>query len=187
MDPLKNEDAELAYGAGHINPLRAVDPGLVLDASEQDYVSFLCSQGYNTTTLRLITGDSSSTCPNASNSLDARNLNYPSFALAVVDGQPIQAVYHRTVTNVGTANSTYYVKIYTASDFTVDVSPAVLSFSSVGESKSFTVTLSSSGKAISQRAIMSGAIEWVDGAHTVRMPIAIYTVTSRQAPLPINF
>jgi len=184
MDPRKNEDAELAYGSGHINPIRAVNPGLVFDASEKDYVNFLCSQGYNTSTLRLLTGDSS-TCSNETTIWGARNLNYPSFALAVVDGQPIQGVFHRTVTNVGAVNSTYYATIYETSDFTVEVSPSVLSFSSYGETKSFTVTVS--GGAISQQAIMSGSIVWSDGPHFVRTPIAIYTVLSLHTPLEVDF
>lgn len=184
MDPRKNEDAELAYGAGHIYPLRALSPGLIYDASEADYVTFLCAQGYNTTTLRILTGDSSA-CSNVSIYESPWNLNYPSFALAVVDGQPIRAVFQRRVTNVGAATSTYRVTIKETFDFTVDVTPSALSFSSVGETKSFTVSLS--GTAISQRAIMSGSIEWKDGTHTVRTPIAIYTVLSREAPLSEEF
>jgi len=42
--------------------LQAVDPGLVYDAYEADYINFLCMQGYNTTTLRLVNGDKSSFC-----------------------------------------------------------------------------------------------------------------------------
>lgn len=45
----KNEDAEFAYGSGHINSLTALDPGLIFDATESNYVDFLCKQGYNTT------------------------------------------------------------------------------------------------------------------------------------------
>ncbi|XP_030945814.1 cucumisin-like [Quercus lobata] len=62
VDPKKHEDLEFAYGSGHINPLQAVDPGLVYDAYEADYINFLCMQGYNTTTLRLVNGDKSSFC-----------------------------------------------------------------------------------------------------------------------------
>nr|POE61555.1 subtilisin-like protease sbt4.10 [Quercus suber] len=86
VDPKKHENLEFAYGSGHINPLQAVDPGLVYDAYEADYINFLCMQGYNTTTLRLVTGDKSSFC-NTSKPGRAWNLNYPSFSVAVEDGQ----------------------------------------------------------------------------------------------------
>ncbi|KAF3433056.1 hypothetical protein FNV43_RR24158 [Rhamnella rubrinervis] len=60
MDPKKLENKrEFAYGSGLLNPSMAVNPGLVFDASEEDYVNFLCKQGYNTTTVGLITGDRS--------------------------------------------------------------------------------------------------------------------------------
>ncbi|KAK1373168.1 hypothetical protein POM88_029361 [Heracleum sosnowskyi] len=57
MDPRKNSDAEFAYRSGQIDPLKAVDPGLVFDASEADYVDFLCNEGYNASLVRLISGD----------------------------------------------------------------------------------------------------------------------------------
>ena len=41
----KNPEAKFAYGAGNI------DPGLVYDADEIDYVKFLCGQGYSTRAL----------------------------------------------------------------------------------------------------------------------------------------
>ncbi|KAG6428704.1 hypothetical protein SASPL_112960 [Salvia splendens] len=105
MDPSKSEDLEFAYGSGQINPAAAVDPGLVFDASEADYVNFLCKQGYNSSTLRLVTGDNS-TC-NGIIPGRAWDLNYPSFSLYVEDNQPIAATFTRKVTNVGAANSTY--------------------------------------------------------------------------------
>ncbi|GMY30183.1 cucumisin-like isoform X1 [Fagus crenata] len=100
VDPKKHEDVlEFAYGSGHINPLQAVNPGLVYDATEADYIDFLCKQGYNTTTLKLITGDNSSFCDTLTSGR-AWNLNYPSFSVAVEDGQQINAVFTRTVRNV---------------------------------------------------------------------------------------
>ena len=45
MSSKHNLDKEFGYGAGHINPLGAVHPGLIYDASEIDYVHFLCGQG----------------------------------------------------------------------------------------------------------------------------------------------
>ncbi|XP_038979852.1 cucumisin-like [Phoenix dactylifera] len=171
MDPRKNADAEFAYGAGQIDPRKALTPGLIFDASEKDYVDFLCKQGYNTSTLRLVTGDSS-TCPNTTTIGNAWGLNYPSFALSVIDGQRILGVFPRTVTNVGAPNSTYYASWAAPYPLTVSVTPSLLSFSSVGETKSFTVTVR--GGAISQQFI-SGYIVWRDATHTVRMPLVVYT------------
>ncbi|KAI3945594.1 hypothetical protein MKW92_032561 [Papaver armeniacum] len=67
MNVATNTDAEFAYGAGHINPLKAVNPGLVYDANEVDYVKFLCGSGYDTKSLRIITGDLSTCTSNGTN------------------------------------------------------------------------------------------------------------------------
>nr|XP_010919429.2 cucumisin [Elaeis guineensis] len=171
MDPRKNTDAEFAYGAGHIKPIKALNPGLIFNATEKDYVDFLCKQGYNTTTLRLVTGDKS-TCPKPTTIGKAWDLNYPSFALSVIDGQRIWGVFPRTVTNVGKPSSTYNASWSSSYPLTVTITPSVLSFSSLGETKSFTVTVS--GAAVSQQFI-SGYIVWKDEMHTVRMPLVVYT------------
>ncbi|XP_057811842.1 cucumisin-like [Salvia miltiorrhiza] len=178
MDSTKSEDLEFAYGSGQINPAAAIDPGLVFDASEADYINFLCKQGYNTSTLKLVTGDNS-TCDGI---LPGRawDLNYPSFSLYVEDGQPIAATFTRRVTNVGAANSTYAAitdlgAIFGATTqlpFNVTVDPAVLKFSAVGETQTFTVNVT--GPAISQQPITSTAIYWMDDTHVVRTPLAVY-------------
>ncbi|XP_040987821.1 cucumisin-like [Juglans microcarpa x Juglans regia] len=173
VDPKKHEDLEFAYGSGQINPLRAVDPGLVYDASEADYIDFLCRQGYNTTTLKLITGDNSSFCTTTVPGR-AWSLNYPSFSVAVEDGLPIRAVFSRTVTNVGPPNSTYTLSWYMPPSINVVVEPSVLSFSATGEKTSFTVKVY--GPSIAQRPITSGAIIWNQGVHVVRSPLVVYTV-----------
>ncbi|KAH7678177.1 Peptidase S8 subtilisin-related protein [Dioscorea alata] len=105
----KNTDAEFAYGSGHLNPAKAADPGLVYDACEADYVNMLCSQGYSTKNLRLVTGDNSTHC--SRNRGSVWDLNYPSFALSVRSGHRFSARYPRTVTNVGLAKSVYRVKV----------------------------------------------------------------------------
>lgn len=177
MDPRKQEDLEFAYGSGQINPVAAVEPGLVFDASEADYINFLCKQGYNTTTLQLLSGDTSvcnSTTPGR-----GWDLNYPSFSLYVLDGDWVRGVFTRTVTNVGAANSTYMAVVLppggtidSPSSINVTVEPSVLSFAEVGEIKSFTVTVN--GPQISQQPIMSGAIFWYDRIHLVRTPLVVY-------------
>ncbi|KAK6274818.1 hypothetical protein POUND7_004527 [Theobroma cacao] len=175
VDPKKHEDLEFAYGSGQINPTRALSPGLVYDANETDYINFLCKQGYNTTTIRLITGDNSSVCTSTTPG-PAWDLNYPSFSLAVLDGQPIYGVFTRTVTNVGPPNSNYTVWMTTQRGFTISVEPQFLSFSTVGEKKSFTVRVT--GPKISQQPITSGSIVWVssDYKYMARSPVVVYNV-----------
>ncbi|KAI6669312.1 hypothetical protein NL676_004197 [Syzygium grande] len=43
-----NSEAEFAYGAGQLNPIQSLHPGLLYDANETDYVNFLCGQNYST-------------------------------------------------------------------------------------------------------------------------------------------
>ncbi|OMO81031.1 hypothetical protein COLO4_23784 [Corchorus olitorius] len=175
VDPKKHVDLEFAYGSGQINPTEAIKPGLVYDANETDYINFLCKQGYNTTTLRHITGDNSSVCTSTMPG-PAWDLNYPSFSLAIVDGQPINGVFPRTVTNVGSPNATYNVWVSTQPGFTISVEPQTLSFSNVGDKKSFTVNVT--GPKIAQQEITSGAIIWTDSDHkyVVRSPVVVYNV-----------
>lgn len=173
MDSKKYQDLEFAYGSGHINPLQATEPGLVYDAYEADYIDFLCKQGYNTTTLKFITGDNSSFYKTTQLGR-AWDLNYPSFSVTVEDGQPIKVVFTRTVTNVGLPNSTYTVTGYMPGPITVTVEPSVLSFSAIGEKKSFTVKVY--GPNIAQQPIMSGAIVWSDGVYAVRSPVVVYKI-----------
>ncbi|XVF10694.1 hypothetical protein REPUB_Repub07fG0204500 [Reevesia pubescens] len=175
LDPKKHEDLEFAYGSGQINPSQAINPGLVYDANETDYVNFLCKQGYNTTIVRLITGDNSSVCTSTIPG-PAWDLNYPSFSLAIADGQTIYGVFTRTVTNVGSPNSTYTAWVSRQPGFTITVDPPTLSFSALGEKKSFTVKVT--GPKIWQQPITSGNIIWQDSDHkyAVRSPVVVYNV-----------
>ena len=121
-----NTGMEFAYGAGHIEPLQAVNPDLVYDAGEADYVKFLCGQGYSTKHLRLITGNNS-TCSEAKHET-VLNLNYPSFAISTKSGVTLTRIFTRTVTNVGPAVSTYKAVTAVPSGISVKVKPRALSF-----------------------------------------------------------
>ncbi|CAI0414176.1 unnamed protein product [Linum tenue] len=175
MDPRKNDDHEFAYGAGHINPLAVTNPGLVYNASEADYIHFLCKQGYNTSTLKQITGESNASCDGVVPGR-AWDLNYPTFGVAVEDGQSVNATFTRTVTNVASTNSTYRVTVQMSSSVNVEVHPKKLSFSTVGEKKTFTVKVS--GPKMVEQPIQSGTIVWKDGVHVVRSPLVVYTITT---------
>ncbi|KAJ7975633.1 Cucumisin-like [Quillaja saponaria] len=173
MDPQKHEiKREFAYDSGLLNPVKAIDPGLVFNASGPDYNSFLCKQGYNTTTRRLITGDHS-VCRSTKTGR-AWNLNYPSLSLAIEDGQKIKGNFFRTVTNVGPSNSSYYMTYSMPNILKDTVRPSVISFSNVNETKSFTVQVR--GAQISQVPIISGSITWRDRVHEVKIPLVLYTV-----------
>ncbi|KAK1271809.1 hypothetical protein QJS04_geneDACA007671 [Acorus gramineus] len=173
MNSTSNTDAEFAYGAGHINPIKAVNPGLIYDAGEADYVSMLCGQGYNTTKLRLVTGDNS-TCSTANNST-ARDLNYPSMAVTAVAGMPFTASFNRTVTNVGFPSSTYHPTLILPSGVKFDLIPDTLSFKAIGESQSFTLKLEGE----TSEFVVSASLVWSDGVHGVRSPIVLHAPSVR--------
>ncbi|KAJ9684408.1 hypothetical protein PVL29_016726 [Vitis rotundifolia] len=152
MNAKTNTDLEFAYGAGHLNPVKAANPGLVYDAGAADYIKFLCGQGYSTENLRLITGDNS-TCTKATNGT-VWDLNYPLL----------------TVTNVGSPVSTYKVKVTAPPGLTVKVEPSVLTFKSIGQKRTFTVTATAAGN----ERILSGSLVWDDGVFQVRSPIVAF-------------
>lgn len=163
-----NPEAEFAYGSGHINPLYAKSPGLVYDISEADYVKFLCGQGYSTKNLRLVTGDNSS-CTAANNGT-VYDLNYPSFSVSGATGRNVTQVFHRTVTNVGSANSSYGSILLMPEGISLTVEPATLAFKSLLEKQSFTLTVT----ATVRDAVLSGVLIWYDGTYEVRSPVVAH-------------
>ncbi|KAK8334317.1 hypothetical protein V6Z12_A10G262000 [Gossypium hirsutum] len=168
MSSKNNLEAEFAYGAGHINPAQAAQPGLVYDAGEIDYVKFLCGQGYTPKQLKLIT-ESNFTCSEETNGA-VWDLNYPSFTLSTSPGNSITRVFHRTVTNVGSPVSTYKVVVNAPPGLIIQVQPSVLSFKSLGQKLTFIVTV---GAEIGN-SMISGSLIWDDGVHQVRSPIVAY-------------
>ncbi|WVY91663.1 hypothetical protein V8G54_037177 [Vigna mungo] len=169
MNPARNVEAEFAYGAGQINPLKAVNPGLVYDAGENDYVSFLCGQGYSSSALRIITGDNS-TCTSA-NEGSVFNLNLPSFALSTPSSSHNNVSFRRTVTNVGSATSKYRATITAhPSSLKVEVLPNVLAFSSLGQRLSFTLKIEGSINA----GLVSFSLIWDAGTLKARSPVVVY-------------
>ncbi|CAJ1970956.1 unnamed protein product [Sphenostylis stenocarpa] len=164
-------DNEFAYGAGQINPIKAVNPGLVYDATETDYVKFLCGQNYSTAFLQKVTGDNS-TCTGA-NKGSVLDLNLPSFALSTTRSKTNDVTFSRTVTNVGSSKSSYKAKITTpSSSLSIKVEPNVLSFSALGEKKTFTLKIE--GKIDADT--VSSSLVWDDGTFQVRSPVVVYVL-----------
>ncbi|KAG5237516.1 cucumisin [Salix suchowensis] len=98
MSAETNPEAESGYGSGHINPMKAINPGLIYDAGEEDHVKFLRGLGYSRKQLRLVTGDDSS-CSEVTKEA-VWNLNYSSLGLSARSCHSITHVVHRIVTNL---------------------------------------------------------------------------------------
>ncbi|XP_027368499.1 cucumisin-like [Abrus precatorius] len=169
LSPMNNRDAEFAYGVGQINPSKAVDPGLVYDVGESDYIRFLCGQGYGSKIFQLITGDNS-TCPETTYKT-ARELNYPSFALeASHSTHNVSGSFYRTVTNVGSPTSTYTANVNAPQGLKIQVNPSVLSFTSLGQKQTFVLTV----EGAIDKSIVSASLVWDDGNFQVRSPIVVF-------------
>uniref|UniRef100_A0A0A0KNZ5 Cucumisin n=1 Tax=Cucumis sativus TaxID=3659 RepID=A0A0A0KNZ5_CUCSA len=174
LSAVLNMQAEFAYGAGQIDPVKAIDPGLVYDAGESDYVKFLCGQGYTTSMVQRFSNDKNTVC-NSTNMGRVWDLNYPSFALSSSPSRPFNQYFTRTLTNVGSKASTYTSTVRgTPQGLTITVNPTSLSFNSTGQKRNFTLTI----RGTVSSSIASASLIWSDGSHNVRSPITVFKVAS---------
>jgi subtilisin family serine protease len=87
------------HGAGHINPRKALDPGLVYDIQPQDYLEFLCTQRLTPMQLKVF---SNRTCRHTL--AKAGDLNYPAISVMFPEKTNVSLLtVHSTVANVGPA------------------------------------------------------------------------------------
>ncbi|XP_074369987.1 subtilisin-like protease SBT4.3 [Apium graveolens] len=175
MDASANPDAEFAYGAGHLNPVNATNPGLVYETTKQEYLRMLCSMGFNISKIRNLSGDKNTSCP-AADTFTPKDLNYPTMAVNVTKNKPFTVSFPRTVTNVGLPNSTYKAYITSETALGVSVKPRILPFKSLNEKKSFVVVVT--GKGLQENTKLSASLVWTDGIHSVRSPIVVYSFNS---------
>lgn len=107
----------------------------------------------------------------SNNSDTVFDLNYPSFALSTNISKPINQVYKRSVTNVGSKNATYKATIINPwNNLEIKVKPFILSFKNLGEEQSFELTI----KGRISKNIQSASLVWDDGKHKVRSPITVF-------------
>ena len=172
MSPRSTPTAEFGYGAGLLDPSRALQPGLVYDLDVQDYIGLLCStQEYSDKLLQTMTGDKTISCSSQHENITTNDLNYPSFALSVKDTNTVSGVFRRTLTNVGSPKSTYRAKVVAKEGLKINVDPNELSFTALGQNKSFVVTVEGP---IEQSTIISNSLVWDDGVYQVRSPIVVF-------------
>ncbi|XP_044470439.1 subtilisin-like protease SBT1.7 [Mangifera indica] len=160
------------HGAGHVDPVSALNPGLVYDLTIDDYLGFLCALNYTESEIKSVARRNFA-C-DASKKYSLTDFNYPSFAVNIDTTQLASGStvfkYTRTLTNVGSPG-TYKVSISSQSPAAkISVEPAVLSFTQMYEKKTYTATFTVSSMAAGTNSF--GRIEWSDEKRAVGSPVA---------------
>lgn len=167
MDSSHDKATPFEYGAGHIQPNLAVDPGLVYDLNVIDYLNYLCSRKYTSDQLKVFYGKPY-TCPK---SFSLANFNYPSITIPEIKtGQSLSVT--RTITNVGSP-SEYIAEIQEPPYFLVTVQPKILRFTHKGEKREFKVTFTKKSGDVSFTYYSFGKLIWTNGKHRVGTPITV--------------
>ncbi|KAL5755467.1 hypothetical protein ACOSQ2_020213 [Xanthoceras sorbifolium] len=177
-----NTSTVMDFGAGHVHPQKAMDPGLIYDITSYDYVNFLCNANYTIQNIQVVTRRKAD-CSGAKRAGHTGNLNYPS--LSVVFQQygkhKMSSHFIRTVTNVGDPNSVYKVSIRPPRGTSVTVEPEKLVFRRIGQKLNFLVRVEAMAVKLSpgSSSMKSGSVVWSDGKHIVTSPL----VVTMQQPL----
>ncbi|CAN6204801.1 unnamed protein product [Urochloa humidicola] len=167
------------YGAGHVRPNRAADPGLVYDAGAADYLAFLCALGYNSSSIAAFAaGGEKHDCPAPAPRLE--DLNYPSVAVPHLSPTGAALTVTRRVRNVGagaggSGAAAYEARVRAPCGVAVEVRPARLEFAAAGEEKEFAVTFRAREGLFLPGEYVFGRLVWSDGAggHRVRSPLVV--------------
>ncbi|PKA65807.1 Subtilisin-like protease [Apostasia shenzhenica] len=154
-------------GSGEVDPKAALDPGLILDASYMDYISFICSiPGIDPQEVSNIT---SSKC-NATHGKPS-DLNSPSIAFShLVGTQTVK----RTVTNFA-ETETYVIAARMPPEVAIEANPPAMTILS-GASRVISVSLTvrwQTGRYSFGEVLMKG-----NRGHKVRIPVVALGFTS---------
>lgn len=171
-----NSSTVMDYGAGHVHPQKAMDPGLVYDINSYDYIDFLCNSNYTTKNIQVITRNAAD-CSGAKRAGHIGNLNYPTMTAVFQQygKHKLSTHFIRAVTNVGNPDSVYTVKIRPPGGAVVTVEPERLAFRRVGQKLNFLVRVQVEALKLSpgSSVVKSGSIVWSDGKHFVTSPIVV--------------
>lgn len=146
-----------------------MDPGLVYDVTSEDYLNFLCTLHYNSSTISKFSKDKSYSCPKKSRKLV--DFNYPSITIPKLSDH---ITITRRLKNVGTPG-TYTVRVEPPVGVSVTVKPCILEFDAIGEEKRFSVKFEA--KSVRNGGgYVFGRLIWSDGIHYIRSPLVIKQV-----------
>ena len=142
-------------GAGHVDPTKMFEPGLLYLNDTDDWYSYIQGIGYDV----------------GAEPVDPSNLNLASIAIGSLTAPE---TITRTVTS--TEAGTFRAQPVTVPGVNAVVSPATLSFGAAGESASYTVTFTRTDAPLD--TFSTGALNWVSDSGTlVHSPVAIQPVT----------
>ncbi|GAB2692049.1 S8 family serine peptidase [Thalassiella azotivora] len=166
---LKNADGStdtnlFNQGAGHVDPTRFLNPGLVYESGPDEWLAFLQGQGFDLGIPDL-------------EGIDPSDLNQPSVAVGSLAGTQ---TITRTVTAV--TPGLYRAKV-DVPGMNVRVVPSVLNFTQPGQSKTFQIRISRDDATLGEYA--QGHLTWNGGRTTVRSPIVVKPV-SVSAPSEVS-
>ncbi len=142
-----------AQGAGHADPTKYFEPGLLYLNGTSDWLSYIQGIGYDI----------------GVDAIDPSNLNIASIAIgSLTAAETITRTV--TATQAGTFEASVSVPGINAV-----VSPSTLSFGAAGETASYSVTFERTDAPLDKFA--TGALTWTSGDTVVRSPIAVRPVT----------
>ncbi|XP_034580222.1 subtilisin-like protease SBT1.8 [Setaria viridis] len=159
----------LVAGAGYVHPNLALDPGLVYDAGERDYVDFLCALNYTPEQLRVFVPDFVKCTRTLAGG--PADLNYPSFVVVFDDRTAIRTLT-RTLTKVFEEAETYNVTVMAPEHVKVIITPTTLEFKEPKETRSYTVEFVNEAGGNRKSGWDFGHISWENEKHRVRSPVA---------------
>ena len=167
-DPNGAQATPFNHGSGHINPVAAVNPGLIYNFDSHEIINFLCSTGASPLQLKNLTGDLVY-CQNPP--IPSYNFNYPSIGVSSLNGS---LSLYRTVTYYGSGPTVYVAYVDSPTGVNVAVYPTKLKFTNTWEKKTFRVDLTPTKS--SNGSFVFGALTWSNGIQNVRSPIALNVV-----------
>ncbi|KAG6409985.1 hypothetical protein SASPL_128029 [Salvia splendens] len=164
-------------GAGHVDPQRAVDPGLVYDLTVVDYLNFLCASNFSGDEIRRIYRKRFS-C--GRKQLKPWDVNYPAIvvqfeAAEASAGGDLEVVVTRTVTHVGDRAARFVAAVTSPRGVSVTVMPAVMMFRAKGEKRSYKVRIKAEKMALRPGTALweEGKVMWSDGRRQVSSPLVV--------------